>query len=215
MGGKNFHEPSVPRMAKPGKSRSELHTGPVRGYCFGGYDGGGYFFDDDPPPGVLCPACDSVLDASYWPGASALNTTKDVCSTYDNMTVVTERFVEACHARSIPGVTFHRFTAGRTRHYYFVEAPRVLECDLRGRTRFEDPCEACGQYASIVGGVPPFLAGSGPVPPGFSRTDTAFGSGRARRPWLVIDAQTAEYFDSLRFRGIHLMPILPSDEPAT
>jgi hypothetical protein len=192
---------------RPSRTRSELHPGPVRGYCFGGYDGGGYFFDDDePPPGVVCPACATVLDESWWPDAIALNTTKDICSTYDNMTVVTERFVEACNARAIAGVTFHRFSGGRNRHYWFVEAARVLACQREGCTRFEDKCDTCGQYASIVGDVR--LQGSGPVPPGFSRTDLAFGSGRARRPVLIIDAQTAEYFDSLRFRGISLRPIL-------
>jgi hypothetical protein len=196
--------------AKPRKPRSELHPGPVRGYCFGGYDGGGHFFDDEPPPGVVCPACRTVLDEAWWPGAIALNTTKDVCSTYDNVTVVTERFVEACAARGISGATFHRFSGGGNRHYYFVDATRVLECDLRDRSRFGQPCTACGQPDYIVGGVPPWLKGSGPVPTGFSRTDVAFGSGQARRPLLVIDAQTAEYFDSLRFRGINLMPILES-----
>jgi len=196
----------------PRKTRSELHPGPVRGYCFGGYDGGGHFFDEEPPAGVVCPACGSVLDDAWRPAAIALNTTKDVCSTYDNVTVVTERFVEACRAREVPGVTFHRFSGGRNRHYYFVDASRVLECDLRDRSRFGDRCAACGQHEYIVGGVPPWLQGSGPVPAGFSRTDVAFGSGRARRPLLIIDAQTAEYFDSLRFRGISLMPILESGE---
>ena len=186
-------------MASKASSRN------VVGYAVFGHDNRTYFFHD-PPPGVLCPRCKTVLNQQFRPAHLPLRTGMDISSTYDNVQVASERFVEVCREHALPGVTFHRFE-GKNGSYYFVESERVVTFDAERRgTRFESRCPDCGNFESIVGATPVYLSHGGPLERGFFRTDLAFGSNEGKRPMLLVDSETAALLKSLKLAGMDLEP---------
>jgi hypothetical protein len=128
----------------------------------------------------------------------------DVSSTYDNVKVVSQRFVDVCREHELPGITFHRFE-GKNGAYFFLESDRVVpfDPDRRG-TRFEGRCAECGNFETVVGATPVYLRREAPLGRGFYRTDLSFGSNQGKRPILLIDSESAELLDSLRLRGLDL-----------
>ena len=131
----------------------------------------------------------------------------DVSSTYDNVPVVSERFVNVCREKRLPGIEFFRFE-GRNKPYYFVEVDRVVPFDTkRMGTRFEKKCRECKQFAWVTGVTPTFLKVGGPWSRGFHRSDVAFGCDKGRRTVMLIDLETAALFQSLRLLGMDLHPV--------
>ncbi|APV48329.1 hypothetical protein BWI17_00695 [Betaproteobacteria bacterium GR16-43] len=179
----------------------------VVAYAVFGHDNRSYFFERDVPWGVLCPQCKSVLNAAYRPSYLPVRTGMDISATYDNVKVVSERFVELCREHALEGASFHRFE-GQNGPYYFIESDRVVPFDAERRsTRFENKCHECSNFESVVGATPPYLKLRAPVERGFHRTDLAFGSNQGKRPILVVDPETAALFKSLKLLGMDLEPV--------
>jgi hypothetical protein len=177
------------------------------GFLLTGHDNRATFFECEPPSGVLCPTCRSVIDQGYRPARLSLRTGMDVSTTYDNVMVVSTRFVGICLENQLPGIAFHAFE-GSNRSYHFVEASRVVEYDPhRSPLRSVGSCRECGQPESTVGLLPAYSSVSGTLARGFHRTVGAYGSGTGKRPVLIVDPGTANLFKSARLVGMGLIPI--------
>ncbi|MGA2837012.1 MAG: hypothetical protein ABSF84_10485 [Acidimicrobiales bacterium] len=75
----------------------------------------------------------------------------------------------------------------------------------RRKTRFEEFCNECRRYFSIVGAIPAFLAGaSAALPDRVVGTDIEFGSGDEQRPLLIVGPALGESLSSRGLSGLHL-----------
>lgn len=184
-----------------------MNASNIVGFLVTGHDNRATFFECEPPPGVQCLACRSVIDHGYRPCRLSLRTGMDISTTYDNVMVVSNRFMSLCVESQLPGISFFEFK-GSNKTYFFVEASRVVDYDpQRCALRNEGSCPNCGQPESCVGLLPAYTRDATPLPRGFHRTANAFGSGSGKRPVLVVDPHTAILLRSAKLAGLELFPI--------
>jgi hypothetical protein len=185
----------------------------IIGYVLSGNSSNGAsFLDGREPAGVLCSRCGSCLDFAYTPSSIDISPSKiyDVSYTDDLRKLYSERFVAFCRDVLKATETFVPIQAGRTILYYMIPS-RTLEFDLvRRRTRFDDPCDACGGFGAVVGAHPAFLKTDDAVGPGFFKTDIAFGSGKAKFPLIIVGAEWKALIASRKFRGVEFAEITGS-----
>jgi len=78
----------------------------------------------------------------------------------------------------------------------------------RRKTRFEEFCDECHRYFSVVGAIPVFLVGqAAPLPEHVVGTDLEFGSGDAQRPLVIVGPGLGESLASRGLSGLHLRPL--------
>ena len=177
------------------------------GFVIFGHDNRSYFFGNAPSE-IFCPKCDSVIKKdSFFPSHIRVRTGLDVSATYDNRKIVSERFKNLCERERIPGIEFIS-VHGSGKIYFIPVVARVAAVDFRRRkTRFEDKCEKCGQFESIIGATPAYLIDSKPLGPGFFKSDLEFGSGRAKAPLLFIDREFGMVLRDAKLLGMDLEEI--------
>jgi hypothetical protein len=178
-------------------------------YNFGGHDGDAFFFEDR-KASIFCPICGTLLDRDFLPEGVRPRKKWDVCSSYENRTIVTERFKKWCESRKFDGLVFRQVC--ETPPYYVLEPSNVLRFDPR-RARFENKCAACGNYESIVLAGPfALLNVQAPIEEGFFRTDLEFGSRWEKSPLIVVGVRTMDAIKQERFRLVEFEPIEAPDE---
>jgi hypothetical protein len=129
----------------------------------------------------------------------------DVSASYDGVDVVSPRFRELYERAGMSGLEFIPLT----NDFWSVRALAVVVFDARRRgTRFENQCEACGQYESVIGSSPAYLVGGSEVPDmGFARTDLEFASEDEKSPVLICGDAAAEVLRDANLRGLELEPV--------
>lgn len=182
----------------------------VLGYEVSPHDNGSFFYAG-PGSAPACPQCGLVTDERWVdPGYAGPTRHRDLGSTYDGATIATDRFLDfigpdaGLDAIALPAAAGHSL----------VVASRHLPFDAeRAETRFHDPCDGCGRATQIAGGHLDGLVATGPVPPGFHRSDQVFGSaavpgGRAvaQFPIWVVDVDLAQRLADSDLVGFHLEP---------
>lgn len=173
-------------------------------YNFGGHDGDAFFFEDR-ESSIFCPICGTLLDKNFLPTGVRPRKKWDVCSSYENRTIVTERFKTWCEAHHFDGLVFRQVCM--LPPYYVFEPSKVLRFDPR-RARFDNKCKACGNYESVViAGPLTLLEVSTPIEDGFYRTDIEFGSRWEKSPLIIVGIRTKDLIKQEKFRLVEFEPI--------
>jgi hypothetical protein len=173
----------------------------IIGYTLNGPDNKCHMYAD--APGLqLCKKCGYKLDDDYVnPDLSIKPRCYDISSTFDNCTIVSQKFKEFCLRSGYTGIIFHELPSDRD--FLFMTVSEVLEFDAEKReTRFKNFCKDCGNYEAIIGATPVFLKNiTVPLQDGFYRTDLAFGTGSARDPVVIIGVETYKKMKKEKFNG--------------
>ncbi len=176
---------------------------------FGGHDGDAFFFEDRKSP-IFCPTCGTLLDKDFLPQNVRPRKKWDVCSSYDNRTIVTERFKSWCEARQFEGLVFRQVC--QTPPYFVFMPSRILRYDPR-RAVFDKKCAACGNYESVtIGGPLKLLDVRTPIETGFFRTDLEFGSRWEKTPMIIVGFRTRDAIKRERYHLVEFEPFEGADE---
>lgn len=151
----------------------------------------------------FCSSCDSyVRSEPYYPTELAIDSLKyDFCFTYENrllLSATARAFLEE-HASNIGFAQINHDPA-----IFVPIVTSVVTFDtVRRHTKFENLCDTCGQYQSVVGATPPYLKDPGLVQPnGFYRTDVEFGSGREKAPSFIVGENLKRFLEQ-RFEELY------------
>ena len=125
--------------------------------------------------------------------------TNDISYTYDGYCIVSLKFKEACERAHLKGVQFTKLPGDK--EYFHLKSNCIIEFDTASRkTRFENKCELCGNYESIVGATPAFIKGD--LESDICRTDIMFGSGNTKHPMILISEKVKEVFEREKLNGV-------------
>jgi hypothetical protein len=174
-------------------------------YRLSARDNDSYFFRDRQDV-KRCSVCSALLD-KWKEDLSAVPIKRapkyDVSYSYDGVYVVNNRFRACVEENAITGLVFTPLQAG-----LFSIRPKVsvpFDAARRG-TRFLKQCQVCGQYESVVGATPVFLAAKAVIPErGFVRTDLEFGSFDEKHPVVLCGAEAAEVLRGANLKGLTLV----------
>ena len=197
------------------------------GYCIDGQDNDTYAFRESPPltanqrihqeilpdmsgkarSGVhRCEACGDLLAKWDEPliGVVVKKRKYDIGSTYDGVTIVSERFKTTYESSNLTGLIFRQLPDDPT--FFAIRALRSVEFDSeRRKTRFINPCPKCGRFESVVGATPVYLkAGSEIGLREFVRTDLEFASNDEKHPLLLCGAAAAEALKNAGLKGLDM-----------
>jgi hypothetical protein len=173
-------------------------------YALSAHDGEAFFFEDRESR-IFCPICGTLLAKDFLPRRVKPRKKWDISSTYENRTIVTEKFKVWCETQSFQAVRFR--PVNEEPRYYSFEPLRVLQFDPR-RARFDNRCAVCGNYESvIIAGPLTLLEIPAPVEHGFFRTDLEFGSRWEKTPLIVVGMQTKNLMEQEAFQHIYFKPI--------
>ena len=180
----------------------------IIGYRLSAQDNGAYFFHDY-PEGVLCPACKTCLDFSWYPKTLRLTGKprwRDISTTYDNTKIVSERFVEFCKKNKYRNIEFKNVYEKPTLYYIIVE--NVLNIDQdRAMLRYGAKCAACGNYEYVVGARLESLRQNTEIDDGIFRSDLIFGSGSEKHPILIVGKTTRDKMMAAGIKGAEFRKI--------
>jgi len=138
-------------------------------------------------------------------------TSHDISVTYDGQFVASRRFKEFSESRRHAGVEFRTFKDDRD-HFHLVATSVVPFDVIRRKTRFENRCPECGNYESVIGAKPTYLALSDPLADGFFRTDTLFASGNEKHPLIIVGLRTKSDLSLSKLVGLDLAPAYGSGQ---
>ncbi len=153
-------------------------------------------------PGIpTCRSCGFKIDPYFInPSYRLARTVYDLSSTYDNYTVASLKFKEACLRLGLQGIEFLPLPAD-PRHFV-VKATSIIEFDFAARgTRFEKFCPSCGLYADVVGAHPAVLKSAPST--SFARADIFFGCGNGRNQLLIVSSVAKELLTKERLKGLN------------
>jgi hypothetical protein len=157
---------------------------------------------------TLCPKCHRKLDPSWInPSFRVRNRRRDIAATYDGYTLVSDNFRAAWRQWGHPGAVF--LDLPNDPKYQALQSNQIVPFDSEWRgTRFEDYCETCREYATVVGATPARLKGiKTPLPPGLYRTDISFACGIEQHPLLIVDTLSYSLLRSKKLVGLEFKPI--------
>jgi hypothetical protein len=173
------------------------------------HDGDAFFFEDR-KSSIFCPTCRTLLVKDFLPTGVRPRKKWDVCSSYENRIIVTDRFKAWCEAQQFDGLRFRQVC---DKPPYFVFEPSIaLGVDSRC-ARFVNKCSVCGNYESIVRSGPLLLSDvSAPIETGFFRTDIEFASNWEKSPIIIVGTRTKDLIKQEKFRLIDFEPIKRATE---
>ena len=178
------------------------------GHILSGPDNDSHMLDKIPSR-VLCPACRSRIDKTYY--RKEFQPKKphfDFSFTYDGYCIVSRRFQEFCIRNEYPGLDFHSLGDGS--FFWFMPRSTVRFDAKKRQTRFENFCSACNQYAVVVGATPGFLVEEHPLPDGFYVTDIEFGDRTEKSPLYIVGVETQRKLKREKMKGLQFEPIQKS-----
>ena len=153
-----------------------------------------------------CEACGDLLSKWDEPltGVVVKKRKYDIGSTYDGVTLVSQRFKTVYESSNLSGLVFRQLPDDPA--FFAIRAMRSVEFDAeRRKTRFINPCRKCGRFESVVGATPVYLkAGSEIGLREFVHTDLEFGSNDEKGPLLLCGAFAAEALEKAGLKGLDL-----------
>ncbi len=203
---------------------------PAIGYCVFGHDNDTYAFRKYPCltdyqrihqavlPNISgvsradvlrCEICEKLLkkwDESL-AGLVVRKRRNDIGSTYDGITIVSNRFKLMYESSGLVGLVFTQLPDDN--EFYAIRPTRSVRFDaVRRSTRFINACTECHRYESVVGATPVFLcAGETIGDSEFVRTDIEFGSDDEMSPLLLCGKVAGEALNNAKLKGVDLSPI--------
>jgi hypothetical protein len=163
-----------------------------------------YFFDERTDL-HRCAACGHML--SKWEADLTVVPIKkyrryDVGTSYDGVRVVSKRFKSLYEDSGMTGLLFTPLE----HDLYAIRAQDVVLYDQHCQgTRFEDKCEVCGEYESVVRGTPVCLMPGASVPAlGFVRTDLEFATKDEKHPLTICGDEAAKILKAAKLKGLSL-----------
>jgi len=130
-----------------------------------------------------------------------IKTKKDISSTYDNFTIVTDQFKMFCETEKYEGLEF--VTLPNSPGYYWFKIHNVIELDPQDHgIRFINYNEQCQGYEEIIGAYPVHLKVKELIPDGFFRTNLCFGSFETKTPIEMIGIATKQKLKIASIKGI-------------
>jgi hypothetical protein len=161
------------------------------------------FGKDGVPHPATCGTCgrktkDDFVDATY----RVKRRRRDATATYDGYFIVSRRFVDFGRSRGLDLDDFVALPGDPS--FTWLRPKRALAF---GATTSR-PCPTCGGFCDVVGPEPLFARElRQALPPGFYRSDLAFGSGPEQGPIIVVGAETGEALRAAALAGLELKPI--------
>ena len=152
------------------------------------------------PHVATCPSCGRKTDPNYVsPTYRVRKRRRDATATYDGYTLVSARFKADCEREGWGGIEFVRLPADD--QFFWLRPNRIVEFDaVRRETRFEESCDTCHAYYSVVGATPVYLRDiREPLAEGFYRTDLEFASGPEQHPLIIVGPRTGEQIVACRY----------------
>ena len=132
----------------------------------------------------------------------------DLSCTYDGYTIVSRKFKEFCDRKEYKYIEFKEFD--KDYDFFALFPVNVVEYDTdRNKPQYENYCESCGNYESVIGPSPIYLKGvTEPLADGFYRTDIMFASGNEKSPLIIIGPETKETILKEGFKNIYFEKII-------
>lgn len=159
-------------------------------------DSDSYFFQGA-PASLFCSECGSYLDEPYLPkDLSVRPGFRDFGFTYDGRLLVSDRARSWFLRHASTELSFSEVNQSNKLFVLNAIAKTKFDSDAR-MTRFVNKCSLCGQYESIVGATPAFLALPDSIEDfGLYRTDIEFGSGKEKSPLFVVGPELRRLLES-------------------
>src|SRR5262249_53131086 len=99
----------------------------------------------------------------------------------------------------------------RAAGFSVLEVQDVVRFDTaRRRTRFEQPCAACGRHLVVAGATPAFLRIDGALPDRLFPADVECGTGNEQHPLVIAGPGLADRLAAARLEGLDLGPVAAS-----
>lgn len=125
-----------------------------------------------------------------------IKTTKQISSTYDNFTIVTDRFKLFCEKEKYEGLEF--VVLPRSPGFYWFKIHNVIELDPKDEgIRFINYNEECLGFEEIIGAYPIHLKSKELIPDGFFRSNLCFGSFATKTPLEMIGLVTKQKLEKI------------------
>lgn len=194
---------------KHSRSGSASSTGQTEiiGFVVYGHDNRSHFFVDAPNI-RRCEACNEILDKFQQvpTDRGPRKRNMDISRTYDGVTVVSARFVEACAEGGIRGLHFAPLQDSR---FFWAFPSRTVRLDVaRQRIDFGPRCGACGLWKGATRSIPTYLL------PGetfgareFVRSDVWFAWNDGKSPLFICGVEAGAVLKDSGIRGVDLAAI--------
>ena len=149
-----------------------------------------------------CTKCGRVLDKNYVnPRFELVRAVYDLSYTYDGYCIASNKLKEFCVRNDYEGLDFAPMPSVPS--FFSLQVRRVVEFDSERReTRFENYCESCKRFETVVGAYPVYLKSPVPLGDGFFRTDLEFGSGDEQHPLLLVGHETYQKLKREKLKGL-------------
>lgn len=184
----------------------------IIGYHISGYDNDSYmtgccdrlFPEAEVGSVPRCGKCGYRTDYRYTnPNYHMRRRTMDFSSTYDGITIVSQRFKEFCMHHSYDNLAFVELPE-MPGFFQFYVVGSIIEYEAGTKVNY---CDACGQYESVVQPIIKSDKITEPLPDGFYQSDLWLGSGNEKSPLIIISPATKANLDKEGFKNICLVKI--------
>lgn len=154
-----------------------------------------------------CKTCGYKTDYEYLNPDFKLTIKKfDISYTYDGACIVSERFKHYCADEKLDGLEF--IAIKNAPEHYLLIANNIIAFDPeKANTVFENYCESCHSYESVISGNIALKNITQPIIDGIYRTDLVFASEDEKSPILIVGTRTFEKMNAQEFKGIDFEPI--------
>ncbi|HET7001998.1 MAG TPA: hypothetical protein VFI33_11835 [Puia sp.] len=176
----------------------------IIGYEITGYDNGSFMTGsckklDDLPFLPKCNECGYRTDYRYTNKDFKLKRENlDFSSTYDGVTIVSLKFKEFCNRYGYKNLVFNELPKTPNFFQYYIEGS-FLQYNAR---LFENQCNSCKQYESVIGPAIQIDLFREPLEDGFYQSNLWFASGNEKSPVMIISPVTKENMVKEKFRNI-------------
>jgi|SRR5580692_6417890 hypothetical protein len=132
---------------------------------------------------------------------------KHISTTYDNFTIVSDKFKEFCLKEKYKGLEFVNLP--KSPGFYWFKIKNVLKVDVIARkTQFLNFNKNCNGFEEIIGANPVCLKTKKCLQDAIFRSDICFGSGYRKSPIEIVGEITMEKMVATGFKEIYFEKIL-------
>ena len=148
-----------------------------------------------------CDKYSNTFDINRIDSTLKIKTRKNISSTYDNFTIVSEQFKSFCEQEGYEGLEF--VTLPNSPGFYWFKIHNIIEFDAEAYgTRFINYNEICKGFEEIIGATPACLKAKIQIKDGFFRTDICFGSFASKKPLYIVGKLTRQKLQKAGFKEI-------------
>ena len=153
-----------------------------------------------------CPSCGWRLDfQAHNPNYKLRSTKSDITGTYDGQIIVSRKFRDFCEQEKYQGLRLLPFI-NDDNHFHLIVDNTVNFDFIRGGTVFNQYCDICKNYESIIGSIPAFLKVIQSLEDGFYRSDILFAHGNEKHPLLLVGIDTKKKLKAAGLKGMDFHP---------